>query len=160
MILKLKVDDVNVTVIVPEDFVLTPIEKCTAASVPLNSGLEGECANCTYSWTPTTGLSNPTVINPSSSVNTSTDYTLQITSPEGCIGQGNVTVNILPSGVIVLDTVTTCRNVSVALNPDLIGECVGCTYSWSPAAGLNNPTIINPTANSFSNATFHQCRVA
>ncbi|MBK8602233.1 MAG: hypothetical protein IPN87_03715 [Saprospiraceae bacterium] len=148
------VDDVNVTVIVPEDFVLTPIEKCTAASVPLNSGLEGECANCTYSWTPTTGLSNPTVINPSSSVNTSTDYTLQITSPEGCIGQGNVTVNILPSGVIVLDTVTTCRNVPVALNPDLIGECVGCTYSWSPAAGLNNPTIINPTANSFSNATF------
>jgi hypothetical protein len=47
-----------------------------------------------YSWTPTTGLSDPTVLNPKAAPTTTTVYTLTYGGPGGCTDQ--VIVTVLP----------------------------------------------------------------
>lgn len=52
----------------------------------------------TYNWSPTTGLSSPTVPNPSASPTTTTTYTVTVTDINGCSANDmvNITVNPLP----------------------------------------------------------------
>lgn len=110
-----------------------------------------------YKWTPATGLSNDTVSNPAATVNTQTVYSVTVTSDTGCSATGNVTVKVsnlsanagadktVKCGETVqLDAVTTNYNGTGALR-----------YKWSPSAGLNNDTILNPivTGGSISNYT-------
>lgn len=53
--------------------------------------VEGNCPNCTYSWTPATGLSNPNIANPIASPTTTTVYQVAVTSGQ-CNDQSSVTV--------------------------------------------------------------------
>lgn len=51
-----------------------------------------------YNWSPTTGLSSPTVPNPSASPTATTTYTVTVTDVNGCVANDmiNITVNPLP----------------------------------------------------------------
>jgi gliding motility-associated-like protein len=49
----------------------------------------------TYLWTPSTGLSSPTVLQPNASPTQTTDYTLTATSTQGCVSQDVVKVTVL-----------------------------------------------------------------
>jgi hypothetical protein len=53
-----------------------------------------------YSWTPTTGLNDPAIANPTASPAIATNYMVTVTDSKGCVGSDNMTLSIreLPPG--------------------------------------------------------------
>jgi len=128
---------------------VTNLNGITIGSSPING--------CSYSWSPITGLassnSSSTVANP----NTSQTYTITVTNNiNGCTStdQVNVTVNkVTPSANAGVDFIKTCTANN---NGSQIGTAAisGNNYSWTPALGLSNSTIANPTANPSVTTTY------
>ena len=101
-----------------------------------------------YKWTPSTGLSNDTIANPTATVNTTTVYSVAVNSDTGCSATKNVTVtvnnltanagadkSVICGGSVQLDAVTS----------NYVGSGV-LRYKWTPSTGLNNDTIAAPVA--------------
>ena len=113
-------------------------------------------AGHTYSWSPITGLSNPSIANPIANPSVTTTYTLTETDANGnqLIDEVIVTVNNTPpisnAGPDVTKTCT--QNPTGAV----IGAAAvaGNTYAWSPSTGLSSSTIANPTANPLFTTTY------
>jgi gliding motility-associated-like protein len=111
----------------------------------------------TYSWSPTTNLSDPTSSNPIANPTSSTTYTLMATNPNnGCTSSNTVVVTVDKSTPVAnagTDFTKTC-----ATNPTgkLIGSnaITGVTYSWLPITGLSDATIANPLANPSATTTY------
>jgi gliding motility-associated-like protein len=111
----------------------------------------------TYSWSPTTNLSDPTSSNPIANPTSSTTYTLMATNPNnGCTASNTVVVTVDKSTPVAnagTDFTKTC-----ATNPTgkLIGSnaITGVTYSWLPIIGLSDATIANPLANPSATTTY------
>ncbi|TNF30640.1 MAG: T9SS type B sorting domain-containing protein, partial [Bacteroidetes bacterium] len=108
----------------------------------------GECVTLqasggdTYSWSPATGLSDPSASDPESCLFASEEYVLVATDANGCSNTDTVvvTVNPLPNVNAGPDE-TLCLGESVQL------QATGAdTYDWSPSAGLSDTSIANPTA--------------
>ncbi|GAB3868036.1 hypothetical protein GCM10028824_11820 [Hymenobacter segetis] len=127
-----------------------PISFCSGTvSAPLG-GAVTPVAGTTYSYTPTTGLSNPNILNPTvTGTNTTgapitTTYTLTATTANGCSATSTVAVTINPAAVADAGPArSTCSNVPVAIGN---GTAVaGTTYAWSPATGLSSASVLNPT---------------
>jgi len=93
---------------------------CNSTSITLNaSGAQS------YSWTPTTGLSNPLIANPDASPSTSTTYTVTITDGNGCTDTEDVLVDVNPQPKSDFD-----------IDPSkTIGNCQGVTATF-----VNNST--------------------
>ena len=123
---------------------------CSGVSLVQLGGTATPVAGTTYSWSPTTGLSNPNILNPTvTGTNTtgapiSTTYTLTATTANGCSATGTVTVTINPAAVADAGAAkSTCSSVAVSIGN---GTAVaGTTYAWTPTTGLSNPAILNPT---------------
>ncbi len=112
---------------------------CAGVSVRLNT--TGNAAS--YSWSPATGLDNPSAASPLATPMETTTYTVTATTGV-CSLTETVTVNV-------------DQQVSVSAGPDftiITGEQVqlngsatnATSIEWTPATGLNNPTILNPIA--------------
>ncbi len=95
-----------------------------------------------YSWSPSTGLSSTTASVVTASPANTTTYTV-IGSVSTCtsVATSIVTVNALPTVNAGLDAAI-CKGDSAHLL-----STGADTYVWTPAAGLNNNTIANPTAS-------------
>jgi hypothetical protein len=53
----------------------------------------------TYNWTPTTGLDNPAIANPTASPDTTTTYSVTVTDSKGCTGVDSMTLSVIaPAG--------------------------------------------------------------
>ncbi len=98
----------------------------------------------TYQWSPTTGLSNPNIANPTVNVSTTTTYTVMVTSDSGCSGTDDVTVEVFakPTVTVVDDNPSICLGDVVQL-----GSSGGSSYMWSPSGGLSDIDIANPFAS-------------
>ncbi|MEO6671709.1 MAG: choice-of-anchor L domain-containing protein [Ferruginibacter sp.] len=102
-----------------------------------------------YVWHPSTYLSNPSISNPIVTNPSTITYNLDITDANGCksLRSSPVKVTVLPPAKLFAghDTV-------VAINQPLrlfaldINHIGFVEYAWSPATGLSNPLIWNPTA--------------
>lgn len=68
--------------------------------------LQASGSTGTYLWTPPTGLSATNVLQPVASPTTTTTYTLKVTSASGCTASDNVTVNVIPYCVKVMEAFT------------------------------------------------------
>jgi gliding motility-associated-like protein len=106
-------------------------------------------AGTTYSWSPTTGLSDPTAANPTVTLtNTSgapitTTYTLTATTANSCVSTNTVVVTVNQAAVATPGpAITTCSDISAQLG---VAPVAGTTYSWSPTLGLSSATASNPT---------------
>ena len=123
------------------------------ASAPLGAAA---LPGYTYAWSPATGLSSPTAAQPTVTLTNTTgapltaSYTLTATSPQGCTATGAVIVTINPAAVATPGpAISFC---SGTVSGPLGGVAVpGYTYSWSPATGLSNPNILNPTVTGLNN---------
>ena len=62
--------------------------------------LSGSGSIGTYQWTPSTGLSDPTILTPVATPQTTTPYTLTVTTAAGCVATSTVTVTVLPQCII------------------------------------------------------------
>ncbi|MBK7939847.1 MAG: choice-of-anchor L domain-containing protein [Lewinellaceae bacterium] len=92
-------------------------------------------------------------VNPTAMPDVTTTYT--VTTPEAdCPSGASVTIvvaqpptlNLAPNPVI-------CPGESILLNN--IAPEPGVTYSWTPSAGLDNPTLANPTATPTATTTYN-----
>lgn len=104
----------------------------------------------TYSWSPTTGLSNSNISNPIASPSTTTTYTMTATR-NGCSATDSVVVTVfsnLSAGAHNTNPLTKC----IGFNPAQL------TFTTSPSGGngnytyqwqLNTVDILNATSNSF-----------
>ena len=108
--------------------------------------------NFTYSWSPTTGLSDPNSPNPILTVSGAATYTLTVTAPDGTIASDQITIstlaNPLPLGWSLqfspMYTNSICYTGSttefiyqVGLPPGLpSGFANDVTYSWTVTNGL------------------------
>src|SRR2546428_7230971 len=67
-------------------------------SIDLNVALKSsESSSYTYQWTPSAGLSNPTISNPTITPTFDMDYVVTVTNAEGCSTDCHVHVNVLPN---------------------------------------------------------------
>jgi gliding motility-associated-like protein len=111
---------------------------CSGIGTMLNAS-----GGVSYSWSPVTGLSDPTVANPVANPSVTTVYTVMVTDAFGCVGFDTVTVGVqtspladagFPAGI--------CSGDNIMLG----GNGSGGTYSWSPGATLDDSTILTPVA--------------
>lgn len=107
-------------------------------------------AGTNYLWSPAAGLNSTTISSPVASPTVTTTYSVIVNSNCGS-DTANITI-----------TVNSGSNVSVtASSYDIcIGESTtllansGTNFSWSPSAGLNNPSVSNPVATLTATTTY------
>ncbi|HEY0030345.1 MAG TPA: gliding motility-associated C-terminal domain-containing protein [Bacteroidia bacterium] len=115
----------------------TPI--CSGQSTTLNATSPSATS---YSWSPAGSLSNSAISNPVATPGSTTTYTVSIVDAFGCPGADTVTIAVVNPASTAGPSVAICNGLSTTLNAN-----GGGTYSWSPAAGLSDPTIANPVAS-------------
>ena len=105
----------------------------------------------TYSWTSAAGLSAVNIANPQAKPANTTQYIVTGTTAAGCSAKDMVTISVKtkPAITITNDTLI-CSNSSLQLN-----AAGGNTYSWSPAATLDNVAASNPMASPVQNTVYH-----
>jgi gliding motility-associated-like protein len=108
---------------------------CEGSNTPLLAQSNGT----SFSWQPTTNLSDPLSLDPVASPPVTTQYYL--TAVAGvCSAVDSVTVLVLPAPVPDAgEDVTLCFGKSTQLNGS-----GGISYSWSPSTYLNNTTLSDP----------------
>ncbi len=138
------IDSVTVFVAAPPTVDAGPdVILCNTGVTQLNATATDTSGVQSISWSPSTGLSSTTILNPFANPLTTTTYTLTVTNNHGCVSVDSVTVyrNIL--SVNAGNNVSICFGDTTNLNavsPNTV------SYSWLPATGLSNPNIANPQA--------------
>lgn len=139
-------DDVLVTVkTIPAD---------AGNDVAFCAGTGGVTLNATggtsYSWSPTTGLSDPTNATTTANPATTTVYTVTVTE-DGCSATNSVVVTVNePASAKAGNDVAFCAGTE---GVQLLATG-GLVYSWSPVTGLSNSAVANPIANPLKTTTY------
>ena len=127
-------------------FFITPDKSiCLGQSVQLEAR-EGTA----FSWTPTTGLSDPTISNPTATPIETTTYTVSITTQNGCVKEEEVTITVLPElkpdfDVAIVDR---CDKLPIV---EITNNSVGATsYFWDFGDGRTS-TAQNPPSFQYDN---------
>ncbi|MBD3636151.1 MAG: gliding motility-associated C-terminal domain-containing protein [Crocinitomicaceae bacterium] len=95
----------------------------------------------TYSWSPSASLDNPNSASPLASPTTTTDYTLNITTTDGCNIEATTQVWVdqdIPFPILE-DEVFICKGASITLS--ISG---GTSYQWTPNYNISSLTSSNP----------------
>lgn len=102
-----------------------------------------------YSWSPTIGLSNPNIQNPTASPSVQMTYYVEVTDSLGCKGTDSVTVavNAIPSMVVVSTTDAACGASNGSVTISAFGSTAPYTYSWSNGSTTNS--ISNVAAGTY-----------
>ena len=102
-------------------------------------------------WSPTVGLGSPTSESTTASPAESTTYTALISSPNDCLAEEEVTINVVQSvpGGQTYPTIFLCEGQGTFLQA---GE--GVSYLWSPAELVTNPLAQNTFTSPSQNTTF------
>lgn len=113
----------------------------------------------TYSWSPSTGLNNANIANPTSNITYDQNYTVSVTDNNGCIGTGifPVNVNPLPPTYAGPDINLCNQPIATALtgqSPTTGGTGPGGSGSWS---GNNVTTAGVFTPGGVGNVTLTYC---
>ncbi|MDX2246856.1 MAG: T9SS type A sorting domain-containing protein [Bacteroidia bacterium] len=134
----------------------------STSSYSLNAGADGSVCNggslglsavgagaSNFTWSPTTGLSNPNISNPVATPGVSTVYTVSATFPDGCILSDFVTVDISqgPSLSILPASPYICPGSSLnltAVSPDASG------FLWNTAAVTSSILVSPLTTTTYS----------
>ena len=106
-----------------------------------------------YTWTENAGLSDATISNPKAAPGESVFYTLT-TTYENCSTTDEVKIDVFNAVSVQAgsDKTRVCRGEDVQLFAN--GGSGSGLYTWSPADGLSNPGIANPTVNPDSTTTY------
>ncbi|MGI9190566.1 MAG: LamG-like jellyroll fold domain-containing protein [Chitinophagaceae bacterium] len=136
---------------------------CTACNLSLNApAVSPICAGqstslsvsgaTTYTWVPSTGLSNANIANPIANPSVTTTYTITGTNANGCSATTTVTLNVGAT----LNITTNPSNPSICDGQTIPLSCSGAAtnYSWQPTGTLSNPSIANPIAFPTINTTY------
>lgn len=123
-------------------------EICIGLSTTL-SGDGGEIDSI-YSWSPTTGLSDPNIPNPVASPTSTTTYTLTTYDTWGCPETDEIEVIVNP-----LPDVNAGPDVAICVDGEVEFDATGAVdYEWSPAEGLSSTTGANPVCTVDDETTY------
>jgi gliding motility-associated-like protein len=123
-----------------------PVSICQGASV--NSPF---VSNATaFSWSPTTGVSNPNIINPVLTPQATTLYTVTATLGT-CSVQRTLLINIFAGAIA-----NAGPDATIIAGDTYQLQATGSagTYLWTPSSGLNSATILAPVANPTTTTTY------
>jgi len=124
---------------------------CQSNSVQIGTSAT---AGYTYSWSPSSTLSNSAISNPiASPIAPTTTYTVSMTNATtGCSSQDNVTISMLAPFIANAGADNEiCKNDSAQIGT---GSIFGQSYLWSPGAGLSDSTIANPKTSPTATTTY------
>lgn len=134
----------TVTATLPVYVVNTSVSNDTSVCIG-NSAFLAATGGISYVWSPIETLSDPTIFNPIATPDTNTQYSVIITTTEGCKSFDTVNVSVFydPPIPILDDTTQMCRNSFVEITAS-----GGDTYLWSPNYQINSVTsstvIVSP----------------
>ena len=119
---------------------------CYGKNVQLTGG-----GGVDYLWTPSTYLTNSNIYNPIvvKPVPGKYTYYLSVTGANGCksLKPDAVTINVsTPPKLFAGNDTSIAINQPLQLNAVDVNASGFINYSWSPAYGLNNPSLANPIA--------------
>jgi len=159
-------DDITITVqpeltvsAVADDYIIstciTSVSNITATAI---GGEEHAGGGYTWSWAPSAGLSATDIPNPVAKPASTTTYTVTVTDANGCTAVNTVTIEVRPP-LAAIATATdyligNCPGQSTTLDVAVTGGEELYTYSWAPAATLNDPNIKSPVASPAANTTY------
>jgi gliding motility-associated-like protein len=143
-----------------EDYLIPAPSLCmplTASILPVTDICSGQPASLhasggiSYSWSPATGLSDPSSADPIATPVSTTGYVVTASNPQGCSANASITVTVKPS-----PTVSVSSNVGICPGDatQLSGTSSTGLYSWTPVGGLSDPSIANPMANPSATTTY------
>jgi hypothetical protein len=142
------IDQVVATVNTPTDFTIAGNTSICEGSVA-TVGLSGVApANTSWQWSPVAGVESPNSPNTTIAATGTQTYRLTQTNlTTGCSNYKEVVIVSRPNSIQATTTdANVCPDVvvSLPLNVTSVGDY---SYAWSPAAGLSNPFIANPTVS-------------
>lgn len=115
----------------------------------------------TYSWSPTTDLDDASLPQPTVTGNSTTTYTLTITTPAGCMDTDDITVTVVNGYTVNAEDVEICENGSSSLLATVDGiSPADLTYNWSPSTGLNSTTTASPVVSGLTSTTMYSVTVS
>jgi len=141
-------DDITVKVM-PRPFVNAGNDTaiCYNSSVQINAQSNGT----NFSWTPATSLSNGFVLSPVASPLITTQYI--ITATDNISGCPKPTYDSILITVLPKANAGTGQDTIIFAGQQLqLLATGGTTYLWTPATGLSDPTIPNPTILLYGNS--------
>ncbi|MCB9204729.1 MAG: PKD domain-containing protein [Flavobacteriales bacterium] len=106
-----------------------------------------------YSWSPTTGLDDASIVNPTFSGSTTTTFTVTGTDANGCTATDDIEVTVYPLPVADFDQPSdVCLGASTAFVNNSAGNNI--TYNWAFGDG-NTSTAQSPAHTYASDGTFN-----
>ncbi len=108
---------------------------CQGLSTDLAGSFSGTAGSVvTYEWSPTTGLDDPYIANPTANPTTTTTYTLTVSTGEDCYATDEVTVTVNPAPpAAVTGTTSVCEGGVIVL----IASGGNC-YLWTGPDGYSS----------------------
>ncbi|MDN3582951.1 gliding motility-associated C-terminal domain-containing protein [Mucilaginibacter flavus] len=105
-----------------------------------------------FLWSPATGLSDVNTATPFAMPDTTTTYTVMVTS-NGCIARASVTVTVIKDPIADAGP---DKQITLGQSTRLDGTASGSNvaYYWTPADYLDDPTKINPIASPTGDITY------
>jgi CHU_C Type IX secretion signal domain len=112
-------------------------------------------AGYAYAWSPATGLSSSTSMDPVATPSVSTTYTVTATATgTTCTAADTVDVTVKNSSFTLLTSDTTvCYGASFTIRAVNTGDA-DATYSWSPVTGLATATSLSPVVTPTGNTKY------
>lgn len=113
------------------------VNLCLGNDIRLNA-----TSNNPVNWSPVAGLSCTNCPAPIAAPLITTSYVVQTTNNFGCSGYDTIVVTVIQPLQL---TISADDSICVGQSTNLLASGAS-SYSWSPALGLNNTSISNPTA--------------
>ncbi len=147
-------EDVDVEVYPVPSVTTTDAYICNGTSAQLVATPSGGTPGYSFSWSPTTGLSNPNNIAPIADPLSTTTYVVTVTDVNGCIGTDESVVTVLEVQASTNDSII-CVGDSALLTATGIGGDGLYTYNWAPSAGLSSVISQTPMASPAATTTYY-----
>ena len=118
-----------------DNLVLQPETICSGESVQVDAEIP---SGDTYTWTPSAGVSNVNIANPTLTPTTTTTYTVTIEDECGDAITEDIEITVLPVGSAIFDPIPAiCEGDP---NPLPATDLNGVTGTWTPAFNANTTT--------------------
>lgn len=145
------VQDISIDVNVADMSILTPDTTiCKGDEIKIRVyGVPG----LAYNWTPASSLSASNAKEPMAHPTTTTTYTVQAVSTiGGCPASDKITITVLDPVISITNpNPSICYGKTVKF---LVSGAPTYIYNWSPATGLDDPNIQEPTTSSLGPITY------
>lgn len=148
----------SVTIVVNQLLSLTVTttddDLCQGETTQLNANVAGNPPGLSYSWDPSTTVSNAAISNPIATPPSTTNYICTVVDTlSGCSLVDSVLINVssLYNAVATNDTIL-CNPVGFQLN--VVHNVPGAVVAWTPANYLTNPNTNTPTITFDSTAQY------